>query len=427
MIISLILPFAVTLLAYWFVFSNFVKSFPGKLFITIYTVSSIYYSIFGVWYWTTFQDGAFLKVDWNDELTEFPWLFLLVAILVYALSGFLDKYIVFKKINHSCEEPKKAADFSLLMITLGFFACAYVYIVGGALVEAGDYTLSGDSFVLILYQFSDIPIAVFLYKFSVGRLSREWKLGILIYLVYAIYVGFRYKLILLLFPLLILWFFTSETSMFKKSVYLFLGFVLIVCLFSVLTISRTKIGGVDFDALDGAGIDDYLYGLFAETNILFGLASSKFMFGREVDYVGMQPFYDVFVQFIPRFIYPDKDLYQHLWTVTWGLGASAEAYYSGTAMPYFGEYYACGGYAAVIAGIVFYAGLTFALFRCLANAAQDNRGVVVGGALIAIYMGYYYFSRGSISQISKGIVFIIFPYLYLVGLRGLEKVKGASE
>ena len=37
-------------------------------------------------------------------------------------------------------------------------------------------------------------------------------------------------------------------------------------------------------------------------------------------------------------------------------------------------------------------------------------------SLISIYVAYYYYSRGSIAQISKGIIFIIVPYFYLLWL-----------
>lgn len=407
------IPFFIILAAFFLSINFFTKYFVSKLFISMYVVSTVFYGIFGVWYWLELGGGSFLGLNWSEELSSVPWVFSAVGVFVIVLSSYFDKFLRRNRSYGLDGSSSKSATVSFVLMAVGIFACAYTYLVGSTLKENG-MELTQDPFALILYQFSDIPIAVVLYKIAQKNVSIKWKVSIFLYLLYALIIGFRYRLILLAFPLLILWFATSDKSKFRKITLSISGFLLLIAVFAILTISRSKFSGVDLDAILTADGEMLLYGLFADTNILFGWLSAKSIFGRTIDFVGMQPIYDMFIQFVPRFLYPEKDLYRHLWDVNYGLGGTDEAYYSGTAMPYFGEYYASAGYGSMLIGVFLYVALTFYMLRKIIRRSVTYREMIVGCSLIVVFMGYYYFSRGSIGQIFKGLVFIVFPYYYLV-------------
>lgn len=420
-LINLILTLSLTL---WACLS-LKRNAPGLLFVAIFSVSTIFYGIGGIWYWSEIGDGTFLGVDWQPELRASQLDYLIVhGIVLFSFTlamgretvlrdtRYLTNSEIYSRVNGATRSDESAwAVKALGAITL--ISSLYVALVGAKLVASGG-ALTQDPFVLVMYQFSDVGIALLLFKLATAPKSRFWWGMTALYAAYAVMVGFRYRLLLLLGPIALGWFLNSKSHFVIKLTKLLGATLGMVIFFAFMTLFRTKFGGLDIEKTEKVDSYQALYGLFADTNIVFGWLSAKTSFGTIEPYAGIQPILEVFTQFIPRFIYQDKSLYGHLWTVNYWLGASTESLLSGTAMPFFGEYYVCGGVVALLGGACLYGLLAAKMLRSVIGMAPTALTRVYGVSLFALYIGYYYYSRGSMAQIFKGILFVLGAYALLL-------------
>ena len=83
-------------------------------------------------------------------------------------------------------------------------------------------------------------------------------------------------------------------------------------------------------------------------------------------------------------------------------------------MPFFGEYYAAFGWQGVFCGVILYGYFSSKMIILIEKYSLNSISYIYGVSLISFYFGYYYFSRGSISQIFKGAIFIVFVYIFLI-------------
>jgi hypothetical protein len=381
------------------------------VFLIIFSVSSFYYGVGGVWYWKSVKSGIFVGADWFDLLDDAALLIAFTQVLVFScisvvlvgISGFSVKNNI-----------RQIEDNSIYYASIfSFAACVFVYLLGSGIKDDGG-SVSDSPILLIVYQFTEFPIALILFLITSNRHKRLGEFMLILYVIFCVLVGFRYRIILILLPLFFGWFIFGSGSLAKRFAVAILFIVSVLVGFSVMTISREKFSGINLEAMQSSSADDVVYGFFADTNILFGLLSAISNFGVTVNFAGLSPVYDIFVQYIPRFIFPEKNLYGHLWDVNYGISMSLESLNSATAMPFFGEYYSMFGWGGYFFGTILYSIMVSA---CLFyNGAVSKNAVqkLIGASLVAVFFGYYYYSRGSIAQISKGIVFVVIPYFFMV-------------
>jgi len=421
LILSLIFLIIVLFIATKF----FVHEASEKIFILVFSVSTIYYGILGPWYWQEYRNSTYVGGYWGDQFPLVVFSFMAVYLLVVttiSVLGIKSKNPINFK---DTIDITPLSNILHIFIGIGFISCGYAFIVGGALIE-NSLAITDDPLVLILFQFSDIPVGALLYWAASKGFDKKWFLVSMLYIVFRIWVGLRGMLAVFLGTLLIFIFIQTKKHKFATRSLMVISGICIVALFSIMTIARVKFSGLDLDVLSYADIDLLLYGLFAETNIVFGLASCLKVFGDSVPFVGIQPFTDVFVQFIPRFLYPEKDLYGHLKEISWWVGYSLESQKSGTAPPFFGEYYVAFGWFGLIVGSVIYSAFVVYLLKFIRKYSVTKNQYIMGAALVAVFIGFYYFSRGSIAQISKGMVFACTPYFFLLKYQskiGISKLK----
>lgn len=376
----------------------------------------LYYCIGGVWYWMDYRYGFFLGADWLGyrefilKIYYAVYLFNGAMIVLFERSGFFD----ISRGAHAgmVVVAVRSEKIINIMAVAGFVASFYVISRGSDGLDL-EAVHSADPFLLILTQCADSLIPIILYKIFTERSGVEkvvWRFAFVYFFLYAAYVGYRYKILLLVAAPVGALLLSKNISILRKFFVIFSGLI-VIFLFTIMTLARKKFGGLDWDAVGTAGPDDLLFGLFAEANILFGLASTFESFGRRVDFVGVTPLIDIFTQWVPRYFYPEKSNYEHLKEIAMGLGNSVEAFASATSQPYFAEYYAMAGWIGLVIGcFCFLFVLLFSAMRIVINYPEESaRNAILG--LIIVFFGYYYFGRGSIGQISKGYVFIILPLL----------------
>lgn len=385
----------------------------GRIFLIVFTISTIYYGVLGPWYWLHYQQGFFLGTNWYYALDRVSWVFALTHFIVISVS-----MLLLGKENQADLKTRSAVSTrnpraTSALLGIGFLSAGYVLMAGGNVAASG--TTAGGPFFLIAYQFSDLAIAAILFIATQPN-SKASKVIFLVavYLALAVIAGFRYKIALLLGPLLVLSFMKKRRRSIAWRAGIIVAGVAVAFVFAVMTVARNKFVGIDFDVLSTITYDDLVYGLFAETNLVFGLASALDHFGSDYDFVGFSPIRDIFVQFIPRFLYADKDLYGHLVDVAYGISNSTESQQSGTTIPFFGEYFVMFGWWGYAVGTSLYAMLAVFLIKRVRALALTSSQFYAGIGLVAVFIGYYYFSRGAVAQIFKGFIFVCLPYLYLL-------------
>lgn len=411
------------LMVSWYMLKIRESTIGEKVVILTLTISTLYYGVAGIWYWFEYREGVFLGVNWNGDAARITIMYFMCYIFSILSIAFFSKKFAESSIA-ILSDPIRSNRVSLLEASLwciALFSAAYVLLQGGQAAYTNDVT--SDPFLLIMLQFAMMLIPLLLFQASKDNSSLRTWLLISIYIGYCATVGLRTLAVLALFPLAVSHFMRkSHYSTIDKFLIAIVS-VVVVFVFSVYTISRSKFEGIDLALALDADFEDMFYGFFAETNILFGLASSINMFGDKYDYVGWQPIFDSVIQFIPRFLYPEKNLYQHLQIIAYGLGDSSDAYASGTSQPFFAEYYAMGGPVGLVIGFLLYGAVVCGLLKMVEKYRFNSKLYFSWIGLIAIFFAYYYFSRGSVAQIFKGFIFIFLPFIFLSN--GLIRKKNA--
>lgn len=372
----------------------------------IFTLSTAYYGILGPCYWAFVRDYDFVGVDWYDGFWRAP--FILVG---YGLLTLL--FIVF--LGRKISPVRRFREFVDLDIAplkflniVGVVGAIYLAVVG---IGAGKGLDLQDPFLLIAYQFADLLIAIYLLYYAAYGWSRRSIVGFCVLTVLAILVGYRYRLVFLWGPLIFVYF--SRASKLGRF-YSVVASAFVIFVFSLLTIARKKFEGIDLDVVFDADLEDFLYGLFAESNNVFGLLAILNTSLDAHSFVYLTPVFDAFADFVPRFFYPEKSIGEYVGKyVALGL-VSNEGFDSGTAYPYVGEYLMMGGYFFAVLGTFLYASLYLWLRNSICKFSTSENFRLYGIWLISIFFGYYYYSRGFLPQVSKTFLFIVFPYVYLL-------------
>lgn len=371
---------------------------PLKVIIYMITLTVFYYAILGALYWYYVNGAYFLGVYWGEDIFYGSFLFLIFSLIlvisIVVSSLFLNRTLV---IDSSSIGPHAIPTSFWLVASVSVLSCLYVYL---------DRNARGGLF-LVAYQFSDLLIPVILLLVAVGR--RKFAMSLVAFFVlYCVFVGFRYKLVILFIPLFLYILAVSDTK--RKFLWGMLLPVLVLSLFSVMTLFRVKFSGIDISAASDVSVERLLYGFLADTNILFGLlAIDDYIISSDL-FVGVTPFVDSFKDLVPRFLLPDKDVGGYLIYVLEGLIAK-EGLHSGTTYPFFGEYLMMGGYLGAVAGCIVLGGV-ISFFGRLVLSSGNRDAIILGAGLLAVLFGYYYVSRGYMPQFFKALVFILLPYLY---------------
>ena len=390
----------------------------------------------GAYYWGAMRDGAFLGATWGAEIIVRSATILAAVTLLWAVSIF-----VFSKLTGQSEVAQSfargedripATPFETpipnaywVIFVLGLAASLFV-LKSSSFASAGDFsfTTRGPLF-LIAYQFSDMLIPFALFMIATRGYTKPVLLIIAYFVFYAVLVGFRYKLALLFLPMLWDILISKRTIFFKlaSGALVALGGL---ALFAVMTLYRAKFGMPDLSVPLANPAVQAMYGLFADTNVLFGFTSIIVNFADPGHIIAFTPILDAFKEWIPHFIDPDRVTGIYAITVVAGLGVEA-GLRSGTAWPWLGEFMMMFGWPAVIFGPAIML-LVYAFFKSkLLASCATSRQYMIGLGLIAAMLAYYQFSRGYLPQIVKGYLFVLSPYIYLCYLDLKQRLVALAE
>lgn len=369
-----------------------------------------YVCIGGTWYWIYQKNTYFVGTMWGaDRLSEAAVTMSLATLLVAATVWILTRRSPPQAViaDRSDPDPIRSVLPAEALFIFGALAGLYVIQAGARGAQAA---LGGEAgYFLIAFQFADMMIPAWLYMlarrgFTLPVLGR---FGFLVF--YTIFTGLRYKLALLAIPIVVL-LFLRERSIAKK-IGLTVGFsAAVFTLFTVMTLYRSKFSGIDFT--QRTPTTDPLFGIFAETNVLFGLtAVIRTYIYRGVTYP-LSPILDSIYGLVPRVLLPTRTVGEYRLGAIHGL-LTNEGFRSGTTYPFVGEFAIMGGWAGVVVGAIAFALVYLLLHRLVRRFAPSPAHLVVGIALVAGVVGYYNYSRGYLPQITKGYVFIMIPYLVL--------------
>jgi oligosaccharide repeat unit polymerase len=338
-------------------------------------------------YWM--GDYYFLDVDFAGSFEKiftvvsvFSAVFTLSFILFYYIRFFGDRIV--SDIGYELNERYVLLYFSVLM----FYALLSLYGISLAMFHNFIALFFNSLLVVVGYSF------VVKMKFS--------RILLLILAAVVIYMGFRYRLIFLLLPIIFSIFILKKMTFVRFLMYV-VGVVSAVSVVAIVGVARKYSSGLQVEKLEGYNFFDVIIkGIFNDTSTVFVSGafiewldeSRKFAYFDQVMYVVNY--------FIPRQIYADKvysPIFEHLSNVTYQPNNE-----SGAAVLAFAEYYHTAGYAGVC---------LFALFFSLIFAKLFKRTMVV----TSVYYHYVYFvlsawlinsfTRGYFPQNSQDLISIL--------------------
>lgn len=389
----------------------FAKSTPeSRPFLGVLLFSHAYFCIGGYYFWIEYAGLDFVGMSWDVGSVALSLIILSISTVFVAGIVFLAAPRGFAKPMSNRFLTPPTLNYGFLM--LGGTGAAFVALSGFDQNEGQ----ASNSFLLIAYQFADllIPSIVFLVA---CRPSLPRYLFVITFVLYAVFVGFRYKLAILFFPLFLLRLY-GQGSKVRKGVEIGAATCAVLALFSFMTLFRVKFGTPDLSRT----IDqrDLLYSFFAESNITFGLTiiTKNYLFG-DINYHFLQPVIDGLLELIPRALMPSRETGLYLVEMK-NFFNTAEGAASATAYPFIGEFIVMGGHLGLVIGVFVYSIVYLVLHRIILKSAQSKRILLGGIGLLASMMGYYHYSRGYLPQQLKAYIFIIFPYALICSAHARE-------
>jgi hypothetical protein len=300
-----------------------------------------------------------------------------------------------------------------VLLPVGLAAAAYVLLKGSFTTSTGlaYVDLYTDPIFKIAYQCSDLVVPLFVFAFARYRFNNATLVLFVAFLLYAVLVGFRYKIALLALPIALYYAFKRGPIARKITVLSALGGGALI-LFSVMTFHRVKFGVPDLTQALTDSASDFLTEAMGESNILFGMISITKNYADAGNVYPIDPFRDAIAELVPHFLWPGRVTGEYLSAMNYGL-ISKEGYESHTAYPWIGEAFMISGYYGLLWAPPALAARYVWLKSTLRRFAVSRHEYVLGLGLLAAMMGYYHFSRAYMPQALKGYIFVVAPYLWL--------------
>jgi len=234
-------------------------------------------------------------------------------------------------------------------------------------------------------------------------------------------LGFRFRIVLVVVPILLIWYLVRRKRPNPAAVALLTVGLLFVAGF--VGITRGYGRGLDLTALGTRTNDEILAEGFGESQVFFTTSGMIAVTPEINPYVGVQPFLSVLQFPIPRAWYPDKDTFGYLERSIQNL-YNDEMLGLGSALLCYGEWFLIAGWPSLILVSLLFGWL----LRCLWNWTLIRQHEPLALTIYALSASYIYMvvSRGYMAQVVAGGVFTLAP-LFCISRRWSRRLPAGPQ
>jgi hypothetical protein len=222
-------------------------------------------------------------------------------------------------------------------------------------------------------------------------------------------LGFRFRLVLLAVPMLLLWYLLRQKRPNLAAVGLLMAGLIFMAGFVGLTRSYGR--GLDLSGVEErTTVEIFEEGLGGESQVFFTTSGLMAITPQINPYVGLQPLISVLQFPIPRDWYPAKDTFGYLKRAIETLFNSPQLG-NGAAILCYGEWFLMAGWPSLVLMSVLFGWL----LRCLWNWLLIRQYEPLALTLYALSVSYLYFivSRGYMAAVVAGGVFTLGPLFWI--------------
>jgi hypothetical protein len=223
-------------------------------------------------------------------------------------------------------------------------------------------------------------------------------------------LGFRYRLVLLIIPIFLLWFMARRK---RPSLALMAAFLAgFITINGVIGLSRTYGRGLDLTVIEGQTTGELFDAGFGESAVFFTTSGVIEQAPSRYPLIGPAPFFATLLFPIPRTLLPNKPDASYITDAT-ALLYGGENFASGSAFLGYAEYYLIAGWPSLIV----LSALLGWLLRRLWNWFLIRQNEPFAQALYLLSVSYLYvvISRGYLPQVLMLFSFSVAPLFWLYG------------
>jgi len=310
---------------------------------------------------------------------------------------------------------------SLLSRALNLYTLAEISSGGGGGGFASSWISSTVNFLIVGI--------VLLFICLLNGIKERTKFVFYLLTTISLYVslGFRYRLFLLLLPLILIYFFYKKI---KPDITLLLSLILSTLLiFGFIQISRNYGTGLNYELFsrkysvtEQSVLEFVLKSATFDTNVFHTSAAIIYKTPEEINYSGIKPIINTLTLPIPRILWQNKPKGEYLITAyrtiydgfLWEVGAANLG---------FAEYYLAGGWIALIT-INFFLGL---YFKKLWNEFLLNFNDPIAQIKYSLYLSFMFivFTRGYLLQLTFLYFTIFIPFHYFSDIWNKRYCEGS--
>jgi hypothetical protein len=380
------------------------------------------YLLLSPWYFYSVNRATIIGTDITNYY-GIHFFFSCVAIMVFIIGYWVvsDKKNQWKKV-----EEKKFSNYGKYMPWI--FYCTYGIVMLNMAVGGVDVTnvFLGDEVVglgargasYFLQNFADSLICILVLAFLLDVPKLQWLIWIFLSFFLFFLLGFRYRIILSLSGLVLVYIFKNRIS--TKQIVVGTIMAAIFLYFTIFsTINRQKLISKNYEAIEYNPLKFKMEGFYEQTRgALADMALYKVYDNpnKEVSHDwGLTMFGYVFIRMIPRSIYPDKDkFYPPPQQVI--QGQAYEAYWaakSGEACLSSGALYVAWGWMGIVLGHFFWG----VLLKKLANNISKNDPLDIAMYIVFALATFQWITRGYFPQAIDHFVYMMAPIWVLRYIR----------
>ncbi|MDM7935838.1 MAG: hypothetical protein QUV06_00030 [Cyanobium sp. CZS 48M] len=223
-------------------------------------------------------------------------------------------------------------------------------------------------------------------------------------------LGFRYRLVMLAVPFILLWYIVRRRR--PRLVAISLAAVALIAVTGVIGLTREYGRGLDVSEVDGITTDEVVRAGLSESHVFLTTSGVMRITPDRYPYVGARPIWATVLFPVPRALYPDKpgaEYYQDATEMLYG----GENLAAGSVVLGYGEYFLIAGWPSLVAMSLLLGWLLRCLWTWFLVRHQEPFAQVLY-VLTASYL-YVVVSRGYLPQVVMIFVFSVVPLYWLYG------------